>query len=52
MVQFPAVTREYSLLQNIQTGFGVPSVSYSMGTKCSFPGGKVATGWSSLLTSF
>jgi len=39
MVQFPAGTREYSLLQNVQTGFGVHSASYSMGTKGSFPGG-------------
>jgi hypothetical protein len=40
MFQFPAGKREYSCVQNIQTGFGVHSASYSMGTKCSFLGGK------------
>jgi len=39
MVQFPAGTREYSVLQNVQTGFGVHSASYSMGTKGFFPRG-------------
>jgi hypothetical protein len=27
-------------------GFGAPSASYPMGTRCSFPGGKVAGTWS------
>jgi hypothetical protein len=34
--------QEFSLLQIVQTGSGVHSASYSMGTRSSIPGGKAA----------
>jgi hypothetical protein len=36
--------RDFSLLQNVQTGSGTHSASYSMGIESSFPGGMVAGG--------
>jgi len=41
-VQIPAGTRNSSLLQNIQTGSGSHTASYSMGTKDSCHGDKAA----------
>jgi len=42
-VQIPAGTRNSFLLQNIQTGSGSHTTSYSMDTKDSCPGDKAAT---------
>jgi hypothetical protein len=41
-VRFPAGAGNFSLLRRIQTSSGVHPGSYSMGTRDSFPGGKVA----------
>jgi hypothetical protein len=41
-VRIPAGVRDFSLLQNVQNGSGVHLASYTMGTRCSFPGGKAA----------
>jgi hypothetical protein len=39
-LRFPAGEREFSLLRNVQTGFGTHPASYSMGTGSSLPGDK------------
>jgi hypothetical protein len=41
-VRFPAEERDYSLLQNVQTGSGPRTASYSMGIRGYFPGGRAA----------
>jgi hypothetical protein len=41
-VRFPAVVRDFSVLHNIQAGSGDHPASYPMGTRGSFPEGKVA----------
>jgi hypothetical protein len=41
-VPFPAGARNFSLHHRVQTGSGVRPPSYPVGTKGSFPGGKVA----------
>jgi hypothetical protein len=42
MVRFPAGARNFSLLHRVQNDSGAHPASYSMGTRCSFPGGKAA----------
>jgi hypothetical protein len=37
-VQFPAGARNFSLVHNVQTGFGAHPASYTMGTVGLFPG--------------
>jgi hypothetical protein len=39
-VRIPAGTRDLSLLQNVQTGFGAHRATYSIFTAESFPGGR------------
>jgi len=41
-VWIPAEARDFSPLKNIQSGCGSHSLSYSMGTRGSFPSGKAA----------
>jgi hypothetical protein len=41
-VRFPAGAGNFSLRHRVQTGSGVHSASYPMGTRGSFPGGKAA----------
>jgi hypothetical protein len=41
-VRFLAGARSFSLHHHVQNGSGVHPVSYPMGTRGSFPGGKVA----------
>jgi hypothetical protein len=41
-VQFPAGAGNFSLYQRVQNGSGAHPASYLMGTRGSFPGGKVA----------
>jgi hypothetical protein len=43
--------QEFSLLHIVQTGSQAHQTSYTMGTRGSFPGGKVVGIWSSPLTS-
>jgi hypothetical protein len=38
----PAGARDFSLLHSVQTGSEAHPTSYRMGTRGSFPGGKVA----------
>jgi hypothetical protein len=49
-VRFPAGAGNFSL-RRVQNGSGAHPVSYPMGTRGSFPGGKAAGAWSSPLTS-
>jgi hypothetical protein len=44
-VQFPVWTRSFSLLHSAQAGSGAHPTSSPMGTKSSFPRGKVARAW-------
>jgi hypothetical protein len=41
-VRFPAGAGNFSLHTRVQSGSGVHPVSYPMGTRGSFPGGKAA----------
>jgi hypothetical protein len=41
-VQFPAGAGNFSLHHHVQNGSGAHPASYPMGTRGSFPGGKVA----------
>jgi hypothetical protein len=41
MVRIQAEARDFSLLQLVQTGSGIHSASYKLGTGISFTGGKV-----------
>jgi hypothetical protein len=50
-VWFPAGAGNFSLHHRVQNGSGAHPTSYPMGTKGSFPGGKVAGAWSWPLTS-
>jgi hypothetical protein len=50
-VRFPAGAGNFSLHHRVQNGSGAHSASYTMGTRGSFPGGKVAGAWSWPLTS-
>jgi hypothetical protein len=50
-VQFPAGAGNFSLHHRVQNGSGAYPPSYPMGTRSSFPGGKVAGAWSWPLTS-
>jgi hypothetical protein len=45
-VRFPAGAGNFSHHHRVQTGSGTHSASYPMGTRGSFPGGKVAAAWS------
>jgi hypothetical protein len=45
-VRFPAGAGKFSLHHGVQNGSGAHPVSYSMGTRGSFPGGKAAGAWS------
>jgi hypothetical protein len=49
-VRFLARTGNFSLHHRVQNGSGAHPASYPMGTKGSFPGGKVAGAWSWPLT--
>jgi hypothetical protein len=50
-VIFPTGARDLSLFHSIQTGSGIHSASYSMGTGCPLPERKVARAWSWPLNS-
>jgi hypothetical protein len=50
-VRLPAGAGNLSLHHRIQNGSGAHPVSYLMGTRGSFPGGKAAGAWSWPLTS-
>jgi hypothetical protein len=41
-VRFPAEAGNFSLHHRVKTGSGTHTASYPMGTRRSFPGGKVA----------
>jgi len=45
-VQFPAGTGNFSLHHRVQNGSWAHPASYPMGTRGTFPGGKVAEAWS------
>jgi hypothetical protein len=45
-VRFPEGAGNFSLHHRVQNGSGAHSASYPMGTRGSFPGGKVAGVWS------
>jgi hypothetical protein len=49
--RFPAGAGNFSLHHSVQNGSGAHPASYPMGTRGSFPGGKVAWAWSWPLTS-
>jgi len=51
-VRLLASAEIFSLHHRVQTSSGTHSASYPGGTRCSFPGGKVAASWSWPLTSF
>jgi hypothetical protein len=50
-VRFPVRAGNFSLHHRVQTGSGALPVSYTMGTRGSFPGDKAAGAWSWPLTS-
>jgi hypothetical protein len=50
-IRFPAGAGNFSLHLLVQNGSGAHPASYPMGTRGSFPGGKVAGAWSWPLTS-
>jgi hypothetical protein len=45
-VRFPAGAGKFSLHHRVQNGSGAHPASYPMGTRASFPGGKVVGAWS------
>jgi hypothetical protein len=47
--RFPAGTGNFSLHRSVQNGSGAHPACYPVGTRSSFPGGKVAAAWSSPL---
>jgi hypothetical protein len=51
VVRLPAGLRMLPLLQNVQTRIGAHLTSYSLGTRCSFPGDRMVGAWSLSLTS-
>jgi hypothetical protein len=50
-VRFPAEAGNFSLHHRVQNGSRAYPASYPMGTRASYPGGKVAEAWSWPLTS-
>jgi len=50
-VRIPAGARNFYIHHRVQTGSVTHPVSYEMGTRGSFPGGKTARTWSWLLPS-